>query len=222
MLVMAVERYRLAIFFSPKTGCGVIRRIVYSLKGMSDERVPIRTAATATNIRDIAEYTLILVCRDPLERLVSSFFMPEVPSDITFRDFVTQFASFTGPNQALQSTGHARTILDQCARFDYVLQTSELVVLPKLLASITHRPPVRLPWNTTYKRTSSAAYSFTGDITKSRMGGLHPPWQAFYDPSLWALALDRTQDDHVYFARFGIVWPTDPSQAFGTMSIKSF
>ena len=212
MLVFVVTKHRFVLFVSPKCGFGTTRSSVYKIPGLPTSKIPVRTMASAMDVEGIENFTWILVCRDPLRRLVSSYFMPEVEQDVTFRDFVQRMHEYTSIHQKLQCEGPAHKLIDAFPekKFEHIVSTEELDTLPAILAEISETVVRK-----TFGRSDHAHKreitpddgTCVADVVKSDHPNPNPKIERFFDAALLELAKERVGKDTEFFARYGVVWP---------------
>ena len=209
MHVVTINEHKIAFFWSPKTGHSTMFKILKdNFSPNSKNGWKTHSECIPSNISD---FTFILLYRNPLERLVSSFMMPQVPQNICFREFILNYAKFNNHHQRPQTkVGPGIDILKKCNKtFDYTINTKNLNELPVLIEKITKKKIQKNIRENILKRLSEEQiedieyYNIKKSIFINRNIGI-PKWENFYNEELKIMAINNLKSDYDFFKSIGI------------------
>ena len=209
MHIVTINQHKIAFFWSPKTGHTTM------LKILKDNFSPNSKSGWETHSKNVPnninDFTFILLYRNPLERLVSSFFMPQVPQNICFREFVLNYTKFHDHHQCPQTKGGPGiNIFKKCNKaFDYTINTKNLNELPVLIEKLTGEKIQKNIRENMLKRISDEQIQDIEyyNIKKSNFSQdklCIPKWEKFYNEELKIMAINNLKSDYDFFESIGI------------------
>jgi hypothetical protein len=209
MHIVTLNDHKIAFFWSPKTGHSTMFKI------LKDTFSPNSKSGWETHSKNVPsninDFTFILLYRDPLERLVSSFFMPQVPQNICFREFVLNYTKFQDHHQCPQTKGgQGINIFKKYNKtFDYTINTKNLNELPVLIEKLTGKTIQKNIRENMLKRISDEQIQDIEyyNIKKSNFNQdklCIPKWENFYNEELKIMAINNLKSDYDFFESIGI------------------
>lgn len=220
MHIVTINRYKIAIFWSTRTGYSTMYKILKdNFPPNSKNGWKTHTQNIPDNIKD---FTFILIYRNPIERAVSSFFMPQVPDDITFKNFILNFNNFEDHHQMPQTTGPGFKIFKHYnqkynKKFDYMINNKNLDELSVLIEKLTGKNIEKNIRENVIVRTNEVLdikyFDVKGlDFSSKREDGRVfqkgkipvPGWKNFYDQELETIARRKLKSDYDFFESIGI------------------
>ena len=206
MHVVTINEHKIAIFWSPKTGHSTMNKI---LKDYFTPNSPQGWETHTQNIpSNIKDFKFILLYRSPIERLVSSFFMPQMPDNMSFKQFVLNLESYHDHHQSCQASGPGFNCFNQYKKkFDYVINTKDLDKFPIIIEELTKIPIERGIKENAIKRTTKSLEIKYFDMKKSDFKNKKieiPQWKNFYNDELKQIAMTKLKKDYEFFKSIGI------------------
>lgn len=222
MHIVTLNDHKIAFCWSPKTGHSSMFKI------LKDNFSPNTKNGWETHSKNVPsninDFIFILLYRDPLERLVSSFFMPQVPQNICFREFVLNYTKFQDHHQCPQTKGGPGiNIFKKCNKtFDYTINTKNLNELPVLIEKLTGKKIQKNIRENMLKRISDEQiqdieyYNINKsnfnikksyDTKKSNFNQdklCIPKWEKFYNEELKIMAINNLKSDYDFFKSIDI------------------
>tara|TARA_Y100000768_G_C23990747_1_gene692561 strand:+ start:4873 stop:5511 length:639 start_codon:yes stop_codon:yes gene_type:complete len=209
MHIAIINEYKIAFFWSPKTGHSTMFKILKdNFCHNSTDGPKTHSEIIPSNISD---FTFILLYRNPLERLVSSFMMPQVPQNICFKEFILNYTKFHDHHQCPQTKGGPGIdILKKSNKtFDYTINTKNLNVLPVLIEKLTGKNIQKNIRENVLKRLPEEQieeieyYNIKKSFFIKRDIGI-PKWEKFYNEELKIIAINNLKSDYDFFKSIGI------------------
>ena len=209
MHIVTINDHKIAIFWSPKTGHSTM------LKILQYNFIPNTNNGWETHSQnipnDISDFIFILLYRNPIERLVSSFFMPQVSNDLSFEDFVLNFKNFQNHHQCPQTeSGYGLNIFKKYnKKFDYMINTKNLNELPVLIEKLTGKIIQKNIRENTIKRISEEEiqnidyYNIKKSVFNEKKIGI-PNWEKFYNEKLKIISKNMLKNDYDFFESIDI------------------
>lgn len=206
MHVVTINEHKIAIFWTAKTGHSTMHKII------KDNFTPNANKGWQSHTQniphDISDFTFILLYRNPIERLVSSFFMNQVPENISFKEFVLNFDNFKDHHQTRQAVEPGLSIFKKSnKKFDYMINTKNLNELPILLEKLTGKNIQKNVGENMLKRTNEDLDIDYFNIKKSNFNNNKigiPKWEKFYNKELKIIAMNSLKLDYEFFESIGI------------------
>ena len=194
-----LKDFKLIIAVGPKAGSSSVRQILFHLNSVRESKVFI-SRIKDYNLDQLKDFTVILVWREPIQRLVSSFFMSEIKIDVTFEQFINDYDNLAGYHQKPQSQDRGSEMIKQL-KIHHVVRTEDvgsmlLPLMEKYAKEVSTLTWIRNLHLNEREPSESTEIVEPWTVTKEDLvkNGL-PKWSQMLSPSLMEKVVEIVKPD---------------------------